>query len=77
LTVTSTFNMSYAEQQPSLYTLGDGFIGIGDYYGLSSNYALDITGSFPTSTVPVPSTLLLMGSAFARVLMYGRRRWRR
>ncbi len=55
-------NMSYAENSGS-GTLGDGFAGIGepDYVG---NYYYELEVTLPTSSVPEPCAILLIGASF-------------
>jgi hypothetical protein len=64
-------NMSFAENLGG-GTLGDGFIGLGNYFDnttgtdRTSAWALDLTGQFPSANVPEPSSALLCaaGAAF-------------
>ena len=82
LAVTVFDNFSFAENLGS-GTLGDGFIGLGDYYDAASGttrtpaYAVDITTNDtnppPRPEVPEPGSLVLFGSA-AIVLVLSRLR---
>jgi hypothetical protein len=80
LALTVSGNSSFAENQPSLYTLGDGFIGLQqpDYYDPStdtfrtSNWALDIQtaeGSItPISDTPEPAGYVLASAGMIFIL---------
>jgi hypothetical protein len=63
-------NISFAENLGS-GTLGDGFVGFGDYFDAASGttrtsaYAIDISGNF---AVPEPASLWLMLGGFAAVM---------
>ena len=73
LALTVFDNFSFAENLGS-GTLGDGFIGLGDYFDQasgtvrSSNFALDIgsTGAITPTPVPEPGTLLLAAAVLIR-----------
>jgi hypothetical protein len=81
--LTESGNSSFAENQPGLYTLGDGFIGLQqpDYYDpwtntfRTSNWALDIQtaeGSIsPISDAPEPAGYVL-GSTGMLFILAGR-----
>ena len=65
-------NISFAEQNPTLYTLGDGFIGFGiDGSQGNGDYALTLTT--PTPPVPEPAPAALLGLGLAA---FAARRWR-
>jgi hypothetical protein len=74
LALTVFDNFSFAENFGG-GTLGDGFIGLGDYFDAasnstrSSNYAVDVIGT--GLAVPEPSSLSMLGSAILIAL------WRR
>jgi hypothetical protein len=69
--LTLTNNFSFAENFGS-GTLGDGFIGLADYYDFvsnttrTSNYAVDITssGRINAAPVPEPASAVLVASVF-------------
>jgi hypothetical protein len=66
LAVSVFLNMSFAENFGG-GTLGDGFIGLGNYYDADSNslrsshYAVDISSLGIQSSVPEPASLMLIG----------------
>jgi hypothetical protein len=69
LALTVFENLSFAENYGS-GTLGDGFVGLGDYYDLASNtvrtsnFAFDVLApGGQVNPVPEPSTMLLMGGS--------------
>jgi hypothetical protein len=60
----TTENISFAEQYPTLYTLGDGFIGFGiDGAQGNGDYALTLTTPTPPVPEPAPAALLGLGLA--------------
>ena len=69
-------NFSFAENFGS-GTLGDGFIGLGDYFSVgsgsfrTSNYALDVSSS--AGFVPEPGTMFLCAAGAALVFQLRRR----
>jgi hypothetical protein len=73
-------NFSFAENFGS-GTLGDGFIGLGDYYDAASgtvrtsSYAVDISASgLAVSPVPEPATLPVVGFGFLAFVLASQRR---
>lgn len=74
-------NFSFAENFGS-GTLGDGFIGLGDYFDASSgtfrtsSYAVDISASGLAASVPEPATLPVAAIGFLALIVASRRRSR-
>jgi hypothetical protein len=81
LALTVFDNFSFAENLGS-GTLGDGFIGLGDYFDQasgtvrSSNFALDIgsTGAITPTPIPEPGALVLTGMVLVGALRFMNRR---
>ena len=80
LALTVSGNMSFAENQPTLYTLGDGFIGLQqpDYYDpltgtyRTSNWALDLQSAegtiTPIAPAPEPAGYVLASAGMLFIL---------
>ncbi|HWC99112.1 MAG TPA: DVUA0089 family protein [Candidatus Sulfopaludibacter sp.] len=77
--LTAFDNFSFAEMFPGFYALGDGFIGLGDYYDSASDsirtsdYALDVTSSAGFASTPEPGTFLLLAAGAALIFTLRRK----
>jgi len=77
--LTAFDNFSFAENSGGFYTLGDGFIGLGNYYDVrtdtvrSNAFALDITSSAGFAPAPEPGTVSLLAAGAALMFIFRRK----